>query len=132
MEENIIRFHIAMHDVIFIENLKRFQKLLKDEQRILFWQFDLFWKKTFKSTTVAVLINKIKIIACFEHVVVSDDIWVSLNIGENVYLINSTLLQFFILFELVYRNDLYGIFFLVVVVYRSVNLTVNTRTDRFV
>ena len=92
MEENIIRFHIAMHDVIFIENLKRFQKLLKDEQRILFWQFDLFWKKTFKSTTVAVLINEIEVIGGFEHVNVLDDVVVLFNIGQNIDLVDCAFL----------------------------------------
>jgi hypothetical protein len=56
----------------------------------------------------------------------------ALDIRENVYFVNSAFLQFFVLFELVYGNDLYGVFLFVVVVDCSVNLAVNTRTDRFV
>ena len=32
MEENIIRFHIPVHNVVFVEDLESLKKLLEDEQ----------------------------------------------------------------------------------------------------
>ena len=55
-----------------------------------------------------------------------------LNVRENVDLVDSTLLEFFVLFEFVDGDNLDGVFLFVVVVDSSVDLTVNSGTDLLV
>ena len=49
-----------------------------------------------------------------------------LNVRQNVDLVDSTLLEFFVLFELVYGDHLNSIFLFIIVIDGSVDLTVNS------
>ena len=52
-----------------------------------------------------------------------------LDVGEDVDLVDRALLELLVLLEFVYWDHLDRVFLLVVVVYRAVDLTVDTRTD---
>lgn len=132
MKEYIVRFHVAVHDVVFIEDLEGLEELFEDEQSIGFWEFDLLGEEILEGTTVAVLIDKVEIVGCFEHVVVLDDIGVAFYVGEDVDLVDCALLQLLILFKFIDGDHLYRVFFFVVVVYGSIYFTIHARSDRFV
>lgn len=121
-----------MHDIVFIEYLKSLQQLLEDKQGMLLGQFDLLGEQVLESATVAIFIDEIEVVGGLEHIVVFDDIGVILDVGKNVDLINRALLQLFVLLEFVYGDHLDRVLFLVVVVYRAVDLAVDPRTDGFV
>lgn len=55
-----------------------------------------------------------------------------LDVGEDVDLVDRALLELLVLLEFVYRDHLDRVFLLVVVVYRTVDLPVDARTDRLV
>jgi hypothetical protein len=57
---------------------------------------------------------------------------VGLDIGEDIDFVDGALLEFFILFELGYGDDLDGVLLLIVVVDGTINLTVDSGTDRLV
>lgn len=132
MKEYIVRFHVAVHDVVFIEDLEGLEELFEDEQSIGFWELDLLGEEVLEGATVAVLIDKVEIVGCFEHVVVLDDIGVAFYVGEDVDLVDRALLQLLILFKFIDGDHLYRVFFFVVVVYRSIYFTIHSRSDRFV
>lgn len=50
----------------------------------------------------------------------------ALDIGEDVYLIDRAFLQLLVLFEFIDGDHLYGVLLLVVVVYRTVYLAIDT------
>ncbi len=132
MKEYIVRFHVTVHDVVFIEDLEGLEELFEDEQSIGFWELDLLGEEVLEGATVAVLIDKVEIVGCFEHVVVLDDIGVAFYVGEDVDLVDRALLQLLILFKFIDGDHLYRVFFFVVVVYRSIYFTIHSRSDRFV
>lgn len=41
MEEDIVRFHISVHNVVFVEDLEGFKELLEDEEGIGLGEFPL-------------------------------------------------------------------------------------------
>lgn len=132
MKEYIVRFHVTVHDVVFIEDLEGLEELFEDEQSIGFWEFDLLGEEVLEGATVAVLIDKVEIVGCFEHVVVLDYIGVAFYVGEDVDLVDCALLQLLILFKFIDGDHLYRVFFFVVVVYRSIYFAIHSRSDRFV
>lgn len=81
MEEDIVGLHVTMHNVILIEHLEGLEELFENEHGLLFWEFDLFGKEVFKCTTIAVFVNEIKVIGCFKHVVVPDDVRVLFDVS---------------------------------------------------
>jgi hypothetical protein len=54
------------------------------------------------------------------------------DIGEDIDFVDCTLLKLFILFKLGYGNDLNGVLLLIVVVDCTINLTVDSGTNRLV
>ena len=132
MKENIIGFHIPMHNVVLVQYLKGILQLLEDQQRILLRQLDLFRQQVLKRATIAILINEVKVIGGLEHVIILDNVGVALDVGEDVYLIDCAFLKLLVLFEFIDRDHLYRVLLLVVVVYGAVHLPVDAGTDRFV
>lgn len=65
MEENVIWLQIPMHNIILVEDLKSLKKLFEDQEGLFLVQSVLFSKKAFKSATIAVFVNKIKVILGF-------------------------------------------------------------------
>lgn len=54
-----------MHNIILVEDLKSLKKLFEDQEGLFLVQSVLFSKKAFKSATIAVFVNKIKVILGF-------------------------------------------------------------------
>lgn len=113
MQEQILRLEIPMHDVMFIQHAKSLNNLRKIRQCYLLRETSFFLEHFLKSTTVAVLIDKVKIIDSLEHIEVFDDMLAGLEIGQDVDLIEGALLQLRKLFELVSLDHLYGYLLLV-------------------
>lgn len=80
MEENIIRLKVTMHNVILIQNLKSLKQLLKYQQRIFLIQNALLPQHSLQGPTIAVLINKVKIVLSFEHIKIVNNVAAFLNI----------------------------------------------------
>ena len=91
MEEDIVRFHIPVHNVVFIEDLEGLKQLLEDEEGIGFWEFTLLAQQVLKSASVAVLVDEVEVIGGFEHVEIFDDVGVGFDIGEDVDFVDSAL-----------------------------------------
>ena len=91
MEEDIVRFHIPVHNVVFIEDLEGLKQLLEDEEGIGLREFSLLTQQVLKSASVAVLVDEVEVIGGFEHVEIFDDVGVGLNIGEDVDFVDSAL-----------------------------------------
>ena len=129
MKENVVRLHIPMHNVVLVQNLKGFQQLFEDEKRVWLRELALLGEEILESASIAKLVDKVEVIGSFEHVVVLDDVSVCLDVGQDVDLVHSTLLQLLILFELVYGYHLDSVFFFVRVVDGPVDFAVDTRAD---
>jgi len=70
-----------MHNIMLVEHAKGLHDLSKVAEGCPFRQLALLLQHLFKSTTVAVLVDKVKIVDCFEHIVVFDDMWRRLKVG---------------------------------------------------
>lgn len=132
MEKNIVRFHVSMHNIVFIKNLKRIKKLLKNKQSFRLSEFFFLSQEVLKSATIAILINKIEVVVCFQHIVVTDDMLIGFDAAQNVYLIYSTLLQLFVLSKTRYWNHFYCVLFFISVIDCTIYFAVDSRADDFV
>lgn len=90
-----------MHDVVFFQYFEGLDDLLEVGERGCFWQYSFFSEKCFEGASVAVLVDKVEVIDCFEHVVVLDNVGTAFKIVEDVDLIVGAFLQFGVLFEFV-------------------------------
>ena len=63
-----------MHNVVFVKLFERLQKLSKDNEGLMLFQKLSFLKKVLNCPIVAVLINKVEIVGCFESLYKSDNI----------------------------------------------------------
>jgi hypothetical protein len=126
MEKYVVRLEISVHDVVLVQYLEGFEELFENQEGGLFREFSLSGKQTLQSTSIAVLVNEVKIIGCFEHVEVADDVLVDFNVGEDVDFIYRALLEFFILSELGDGNYLDCVLLLVVVIDCTVDFSVDS------
>lgn len=77
-----------MHDVVFVQNLESFQELFQNQEGFFFINGLLFSKHAFKGATVAIFVDKVKIILGFQHVIIRYYVFVFLYICQNVYLVH--------------------------------------------
>jgi hypothetical protein len=126
MEKYVVRLEISVHDVVLVQYLEGFEELFENQEGRLFREFSLSGKQTLQSTSIAVLVNEVKIIGCFEHVEVADDVLVDFDVGEDVDFIYRALLEFFILSELGDGNYLDCVLLLVVVIDCTVDFPVDS------
>lgn len=92
----------------------------------------LFSEDTFQSAAVAVLIDKVEIVGCLEHVYVFDDVFVFFNIGEDIDFVNRALLQLLVFLEAPYLDHFHRVFLVIVFVDSPIDLPVSPLTDNFV
>lgn len=121
-----------MHDVVLVEDLKGIDELLEDQQCLFLGDDAILPEYAFQGATVAVLVNKVKVVGCLEHVDVLDDMLMLLNIGEDVDLIDRALLQLLILFEATHLDHLHCVLLVVVFVDGPEDLAVCALPDDLV
>lgn len=101
MNQYIFWLQVAMHDVMFIQNLKPFQYLLQKLHSFMLRKVPIFLYETIKCTPIAVLIDKIKIIRSLQHIDIVDDILALVtDLRQDIDLINGALLELWDVFEL--------------------------------
>lgn len=125
MEKYIIWLHVTMHDIVFVKNLEGLKELFENEQSLWFAKFFLLGQQIFKGAPVAKLIDEVEVVGGFEHVIVSDDVRVGFDAAENVDFVDGALLQFFILSKACNWNNLDSVFFFIIRIYRSVDLSID-------
>lgn len=81
-----------MHNIIFIKYLKSVNKLFEDEQGVLLTDNSFFTKQSLESASIAILINKIKVIGSLKHVDILDNMFMFFNIGQYVDLVDCAFL----------------------------------------
>jgi hypothetical protein len=106
MHEDVIGFDIPMHDVTARQNLEGFHDLLEIEERSLLGQGALLLHEFVQSSAIAVFIDKVEVVGCFEHIDVFDDVGAALQRGEDVDFVDCALLQLGDLLELLRLHHL--------------------------
>ena len=81
MEEDIVRLHVAVHDVVLVKHLEGLQQLFQNEHGLLLGKFDLFGQQILQGPSVAVLVNEVEVVAGLQHVKVANYVRVMLDIG---------------------------------------------------
>lgn len=89
-----------MHDVGTRKYFKGLNDLLEIAQSSFLREWTLFLHKFVESSAVAILINEVEVIGSFKHVNVFDDVGTTLESGQDINLVHSTLFQFWNLPEL--------------------------------
>jgi hypothetical protein len=121
-----------VHNVVLVEHLEGINQLLEDEKRLFLKNNPVLTEHALESTTVAVLIHEVEIVWSFKHVDVFDDVFVFLYVRQDIDLVNSTLLQLLILLKTTHLNDLDRVLSVIILVHRTVHLTVGTLPNYFV
>lgn len=102
-----------MHYVMLVENTKSLNDLSEVCECGLFRQPSLLLKYLFKVTSVAVFVNEVEIVDCFEHIIVFDDVLRGFEIGKDVDFVISAFFEFGILFEFLSFDHFNGDFLFV-------------------
>lgn len=132
MKENIIRLKIPMHNIILVQDLKSLQQLFKNKQRTLLIQHILLPQHALECSPITVLIDEVKIILSFKHIVVGYDMVVFFNVCQDVDLMHRAFLELFVCLEFFYFDYLHCVFFVVHFVYGPVYFTVGPFSDHLV
>lgn len=121
-----------MHNIVFVEYLEGIDELLEDKQRLLFRDVFILSQDSFERASVTELVDEVEVIGSLEHIDVFYDVFVLLDIGEDVDLVDCALFQFLVLFEPAHLNYLYRILFVIVLIYCSIHLSIGAFSDYFV
>jgi len=121
-----------MHNVVLIEYLEGIDELLENQKSLFLGQGSFFSESALECASVAVFVDEIEIIRCFEHVDILNYVLILLDISQNVDLVDRAFLQFFVLFKPSHLDDLDGVFLVVIFIDGSENLTVSALSDYFV
>lgn len=121
-----------MHDVVLVENLEGLKELLINKQSLLFGKHTLLFEDAFESTAVAIFVDKVEIVRSFEHVNVLDDVLMLFDVCQDINLVYSTLLEFFVFLKSADFDNFYCVLFGVQLVSRPVHFAVSPFADDLV
>lgn len=74
MQQNVVWFDVAMHNISPGKHLEGLYHLPEEEQCPFFGEGALFLDELIHGAAVAVLIDEVKVIGSFEHIDVFDDV----------------------------------------------------------
>lgn len=132
VEEDVVGFEVAVHDVVLVEDLEGVDELLEDEEGLLFGNDPLLAENALKRASVAVLVDEVEVVGRLEHVDVLDDVLVLLDVRQNVDLVDRALLQLLVLFEPTHLDHLDRVLLVVQLVDSPVHLSVGALPDYLV
>ena len=91
-----------MHNIVFGQYFEGIDYLFEVEECLGLLKASLvLLQNLLKSASIAELVDKVEVIDCFEHVVVTDYVWTRLEVAENIYFVDSAFLEFWQLSKLV-------------------------------
>ena len=121
-----------MHDIILVEHLEGVYKLSEHHESLPLTETLFLAESSFEGASVAELIHKVEVIGGFQHVDVLDYVLVLLNVCQDVYLVHSTFLQFFVLLKSAHLNYFHRVLLVVILVDGAVDLSVGSLSDDLV
>ena len=74
MHEDVVRFDIAMHNVVPREDFESLHDLSEINQTFFLRQWSFFLEQFVKGSSVAELIDEVEVVGSFEHIDVLDDV----------------------------------------------------------
>ena len=92
MDKDVVRFNISMHNIAARQYFECLNHLPKEKKASFFRERSFFLHQLVHCSTVAVLVDKVKVIGSFKHVNILYNIWTILQVGEDVDLVDSAFL----------------------------------------
>lgn len=127
VHEDVVRFQIAVHDVLTVQDLKCFEQLAQVVKGPLFRQGALPFEEHIESSAIAVLVDKVKVIGCFEHVDVLDDVIAALlQLREDIDFVDCALFELGDFAKLLNLDDFDGHFLMRLDVHRAIHPSVDS------
>lgn len=80
MKEYVIRFEIPVHNVVLVQNFEGLQQLSENLESSAFREVPLLFQQRLQCLAVAELVDEVEVIGCFEHLDVTDDELVRLDL----------------------------------------------------
>lgn len=114
---------------MFIQNLESCNHLPEINNGLLFREILDLRNQFLKCSFIAKLVNKVKVIDSFKHIKVLDNMWGTLNAGEDVDFVDYSILKLGNSFELFSWNHLHSYLFLCRVIYPFVYFWIHPRTQ---
>jgi hypothetical protein len=108
MHEDVVRFDIAMHNVVPGKYLEGLNDLAEVNQTLFLRQWAFFLEQFVEGASVAELVDEVEVVGCFEHVDVLDDVGAGLKGRQDVDLVDGAFLEFGDFSELFGLDDLDG------------------------
>jgi hypothetical protein len=94
MKKNVARLYISVHDIRFGQKLKGLQKIIEKVHGFLFAETTLVFDLLLKCTSIAIFVDKVVIVCCFENFNEAYYVSCVLNFREGLYFVDSELLEF--------------------------------------
>jgi hypothetical protein len=92
MKEYVIRFEIPVHDVVLVQDFEGLQQLSENLESSAFGEVPLLFQQRLQRLAVAELVDEVEVIGCFEHLDVTDDELVRLDLRQDVDFVYRALL----------------------------------------
>ena len=68
MQQDVVRFDVSVHNITSGQHFEGLEHLPEEEQRFLFRKRCLFLHQLVHGPPVAVLVNKVEVVGCLQHV----------------------------------------------------------------
>ena len=112
MQQDVVRFDVSVHNITSGQDLEGLKHLSEEKEGFLFRKRCLFLHQLVHGPPVAVLVNKVEVVGCLQHVNVLHNVGTVLQVRQDVDLIYRAFLQLWNLFEFLGLDHLYCNFLL--------------------
>lgn len=105
MKKNVARFDISMHNIWFGQKLESFEQIVEVIHCLFLTKSTFILDLLFKSSSIAILIDKVVVVCCFKNLDKADNVRGVLYFGKSLYLIDGELLKFWTWFKFLNFDD---------------------------
>lgn len=74
MEQNILRFQVAMHDIVLVQDFEGIEELFEVGESLSLRELHLTFKKIIESASIAVFVDEVEVVSCSKHFNELDDV----------------------------------------------------------
>lgn len=99
MKQDIVGLQVPVHNIVFIQHPKRLHQLFEVLHGLGLGKTGLLFEEFLEGAPVTEFIHEIEVVVGLEHLYVADDVRGGLDARQRIYLIDSALLEFRVIFE---------------------------------
>lgn len=84
MEEDVVGFDVAVHDVVFLQGFERGEQLFEVEEGLTLGEAALAFDEVLQCAAVAVFVDEVEVVYGAQHLFEADDVGAGLDIRQGL------------------------------------------------